>query len=996
MSSSNSNKKVKSEFQEAEKNSEKNDTEDIILDHPLAIKRLYPSLSLDNKISKSLLLSNDEESTFQRNKPSSLMDEYENTNSISELFLQELVKKPCTLDKNDIIKVMTEFIQKSSLIKKFQKDVQIDKKVENNELSRMGATHLSYMELKKGQVLFRIGDNGDRFYFILRGRVSILKLKEINNVQMTYFEYLDYCMYLISQKENYIFNKVRSRNMKMIALNSETDVISIYKIFFMAKLKKAILGDKVPDIKSLMVYLKNYGFKIQDFNIKVSDIERIENNPNLAPEYKDDVWKDYLIKKCKPSISDLMLYEFYKSLFQDDRKKKPFTCFIYKPFLFLGTGLFFGDFALDSDVNKRNATIRAEEDTYLAYMKSSDYISIFAPKRRFEKMKEINFLYTNFFFGNISNNSFEKNYFHQFSPHEYIRNHELFDFTSSFRGLILLKEGKVSLEVRASIADLHDLIKYLWENITKNKYFKELSFLQKNLLISSSTENRIREYINEPIFTKLKSFEDKFLEEINKIKIFQIYIFTNKEIIGLEEYYLGLPYIMRAIVISNKINCYQIDKDNFENILTQEKQIIYQFVKSSVNKIISLIDRLQSLKINQIKMCKSKFEYEMSDLTEVAKTNSESINKKTIEINNFTDISMNNGINLQSPNLLKNKIYKSPVKSISTNLNPLIQIMDLKRKKILRTINNSNSNISIGKSTNFFSLPDGTNEAFLKRYNSYIFQKINESNENNVFTNEEIGSENNLSNIKINNTIINSNNSKINIKKRNKITLQLNSQRNVSYKKILKKFNNNLKIKQYSLSGLNPIEKMPKKVTLIKNNLSMMRHSPGKKKIIAYRNYYLNKKPLKNLFEKENTNEPKIDNIWLGLKTRELKKLKNISINDFIVKRNKDGSEKNSLSNNFDSNANNKVEDSKNKKIAITKAIKDFYNEIRSRGYSSFVKNKKANTILNRRKKRKYLCNCSLSVSSSVANLNKSEKHELKKISAKLPLIKSRNKNVFT
>ena len=161
MSSSNSNKKVKSEFQEAEKNSEKNDTEDIILDHPLAIKRLYPSLSLDNKISKSLLLSNDEESTFQRNKPSSLMDEYENTNSISELFLQELVKKPCTLDKNDIIKVMTEFIQKSSLIKKFQKDVQIDKKVENNELSRMGATHLSYMELKIGQVLFRIGDNGN-------------------------------------------------------------------------------------------------------------------------------------------------------------------------------------------------------------------------------------------------------------------------------------------------------------------------------------------------------------------------------------------------------------------------------------------------------------------------------------------------------------------------------------------------------------------------------------------------------------------------------------------------------------------------------------------------------------------------------------------------------------------------------------------------------------------------------------------------------------------
>jgi hypothetical protein len=167
-------------------------------------------------------------------------------------------------------------------------------------------------------------------------------------------------MYLISQKENYIFNKVKNRNMKIISLNSESEVISIYKIFFLKKLKEAILGEKVPDTKSLMKYLKNYGFKLQDFNIKISNLEKIENNPNLEPEYKAEEWKEYLIKKCKPSMSDLMLYEYYKNLFQkDEATKKSFTCFVYKPFLFLGKGLFFGDFALDSDMNKRNATIRA-------------------------------------------------------------------------------------------------------------------------------------------------------------------------------------------------------------------------------------------------------------------------------------------------------------------------------------------------------------------------------------------------------------------------------------------------------------------------------------------------------------------------------------------------------------------------------------------------------------------------------------------------------------
>ena len=377
MSSSNSARNENSEPQKTEKNQEKKKIEETLFENLLSIKKkLYPSLSFEGKYAKNLLLSNEEGSSFKRDKPSFLNDDKENSISLSENFLKELVKKPCTLDKNIIITAMTEFIQNSQLIKKFQKDIQTDKKIEINELSKMGATHLNYMELKKGQVLFRIGDNGDRFYFILSGRVSILKLKEINDVQMTYFQYLDYCMHLITQKETYIFNKVKNRNMKILSLNSESDVISIYKIFFMRKLKEDILWDKVPDIKSLIKYLQKYGFKLQDFNIQVKNLEKIENNPNLDPEYKSEEWKDYLIKKCKPSISDLMLYDFYKNLFQDDTKPKSFTCFIYKPFLFLGKGLFFGDFALDSDINKRNATIRAEEDTILAFMKSAEYACI--------------------------------------------------------------------------------------------------------------------------------------------------------------------------------------------------------------------------------------------------------------------------------------------------------------------------------------------------------------------------------------------------------------------------------------------------------------------------------------------------------------------------------------------------------------------------------------------------------------------------------------------
>ena len=987
MSSSNSDRNKFSDSQETEKNQEKIDIEDIIVDNPLAIKKLYPRLSLDGKIAKNLLISNEKEPIFKKNKPGFLMDENDNSNLLTENFLKDLVKKPCPLERDIIIEVMTEFIQNSPMIKKFQKDVQMDKKVENNELSRMGAEILSYMELKEGQVLFRIGDNGDRFYFILSGRVSILKLKEINNVQLNYFEYLDYCMYLIAQKEYYIFNKVKNRNMKLISLNSEEDVISIYKIFFMKKLKEAVIGDLVPDIKSLMKYLKKYGFKLQDFNIKIASLEKIENNPNISQEFKREEWNEYLINKCKPSFQDLMIYEQYKNLFQDEEKKS-FSCFIYKPFLFLGKGLFFGDFALDSDNNKRNATIRAEENTILAFMKSADYINIFAPGRRIEKMKEINFLYSNYFFGSINLRSFEKHYFHLFSPHEFYRNHELFDFGNPMENLILLKEGKVSLELKASIVDLHDLIKYLWENIGENKFFKTLNYNQKRNLITSSIENRIQNYINEPLFSNLKSNGDKFLEEMNRIKSFQVCIFTNKEIIGLEEFYLGIPYITKGTVFGNKISFYQIDVDNFENLLKQEKQIIYHFVQSSVNKIISLIDRLQSLKINQIKMCKNKFEMEFSEFLEINKINNENIDKSSININNNLDYSMNYGINLQKINLI-DKIKKSPIKIASANLNPIVQFINLKRKKLNKKYNNNNSNSSISteKITNFSSAHNYKNDSILNKYNSYIFKKINESKNNIQSSNEDITSENNITNTKNESNNIISNNS--NNSKRKKIKLNFNSQRSFSFNNIINK-NNNIKLK-HSFSGIIQKDKM----TQNKNNLSMVRNSPERQKIFIYHNYLFNKNIIKNTIEKDNFNEQKINSIWFGQKTRELKKLNSISINEYL-KNDGENKEKNFFIENYDSIINNLEEDEKKRKLVISNAIKDFYKGIRNRGYSSFVRNKKSNTILNRKNKRKYLPDCSESVSTLVANQNMNGKNKSKKISAKLPLINNRNNILFS
>ena len=96
--------------------------------------------------------------------------------------------------------------------------------------------------------------------------------------------------------------------------------------------------------------------------------------------------------------------------------------------------------------------------------------------------------------------------------------------------MIFLKEGKVSLELKSSIIDLHNLIKYLWDNIYSNKWYKLLNKYQKNELIPSHIENKIKEYINEPIFISLKVYGEQFINEMNKVKNYQISMLTNNRI----------------------------------------------------------------------------------------------------------------------------------------------------------------------------------------------------------------------------------------------------------------------------------------------------------------------------------------------------------------------------------------------------------------------------------------------------------------------------------
>ena len=362
-------------------------------------KKLYPPLKdifiydENNEINDNLIKIKTKIAKA-KNKGNILKDEEENED-MTEDFLSDLVKTPCPISKNKIIDKISKFIQKSKLIEKLESDYQSDKKLESNSLSQLCAERLSYMELKPGQVVFKIGDAGDRFYFILSGNVSILKLKEIPKVDMTYIQYIQYCVFLLNSDEEYLLNEVIKANDSILSLTSIEDIKTINKIIFMRRLSENVNKTILNNINLQSVFDQN-NQKYEDYDIKEDELDFLEQQKNKGIQGAGKEWENYITKRVKLTVSEQVFFQPYENILTDNEPKK-ITCFCYHSFLYLGPGLFFGDTALDFENNKRNATIRAEERTILAYLKREDYLSIISPKNKMEKKKELDFIYENYF-----------------------------------------------------------------------------------------------------------------------------------------------------------------------------------------------------------------------------------------------------------------------------------------------------------------------------------------------------------------------------------------------------------------------------------------------------------------------------------------------------------------------------------------------------------------------------------------------------------------------
>ena len=163
----------------------------------------------------------------------------------------------------------------------------------------------------------------------------------------------------------------------------------------------------------------------------------------------------------------------------------------------------------------------------------------------------------------------------------------------------------------------------------------------------------------------MRAHDNAFKIELEKKRNFQIAVFSDSEMLGLEEIYLKIPHFAKAVVAAEKLYFNELNVKKFNVILHNEMGLIKEsYIQVSINRILSLLERLHNIKQNYVNMAKLRTNADSSNIQTIPKKlNVEyhfNISNRKLNINNNkTSIPQ---INLATKNIDNNKNEENDVK----------------------------------------------------------------------------------------------------------------------------------------------------------------------------------------------------------------------------------------------------------------------------------------------------------------------------------------------
>ena len=876
---------------------------------------------------------------------------------------------------HDVKKALEIFFENSELIQKVSKNYGInsninplkDKNVNEKIRDRIRkfisnlADNVLIEQYEKDKFIIRKNDIGKDCYFLLSGRVSILKPVEYKYLKITYEEYLKYLLNLRNNNEKKLFEAVTNINWNFMKIYNEETLMDIIKYYIQKRISfysnisydledKNIIEDL--SLENIEAFITEYSLTFEDFGLSrekiVSDIKEIESKENenankiqyMINNYFKDIFK--ITKKMN------MLYNSYDFIFQkiETEKYKLVTLYKYETFLILSPGALFGEMSLDSENKIRNASVRTESNCIVVSLSIEKYANYLSDENRKILTRHINFLCNNFFFNNISQKIFTKYYFPIFKLKNIIKDNIIYGQESPCNSLYFLMDGSIKYEITASIIEIHNLIKFLISGLNGSKDLK----LNNNII-----KELISEYIKYNQLINIRNANIILSEKVSKVKKFELSISESYEVLGLTEFYFDLPHICSCTVISQNVRLFEISRTNLNYIISYEKVVKEDLNKLVVDKIIAFIKRLFNVENIFINNVMEKIDSNFFEIYDTAFFNNINYEKFTAlngqnknNLKNSKDVEKNEKANKQNGDLILIKQfskvgYIDDIKNISYS--PVKHNKQFLNQKLISEIKDFNSPrpfsiINLGKIYDENKLNKEQDLSDTKKNKnqinkSLIINKFNKiTDEKQIETKEKIITKdfpkiNILTKFfqeKNNNELLNSNinNNEININDNTKIDLSQETFINIgkSYISLPKLRNLILKSgkpkKDFDLSIVrNKTDRICQKADCQKNN---------------------------SLIEIENINNQNNNNEQIPLP----KINRQISCNFLPIKRKIIKKINKSIEFGRNKSENNIHENKSRSKNILAKYIKNFYFKQRIKGYTAFL-NPKNNTLFKKK-----------------------------------------------
>ncbi len=539
--------------------------------------------------------------------------------------------------------------------------------------------NISFGKIKKGDFLVKINDKMNYVYFLVIGRLALLKPIQLNNYQITCTEYIQYLLDLKIKKENYLLEETLKLNSSILQIESLNQFKQFIKIYFQIKINE-ILKNNLITFPQIEDYLNEYQMKFEDLDINKEEMEQIYIK-SLKTQ-NNNYWSDYIKKSFKISGTSLNFFSPYQKIFQTNEQLN-FTIFRYDLSSYLIPGNYYGD-----DSNE-NSSVRAEENSLYAFISKELYLNVTSENKKKEKLKELLFLWENFIFTHLSPLIFEKYFFPLFKLIELKRNDILYEQGSEITNLYIIKEGQVTINFYGNMIDIFNIIKFCIDTIIEKN--------PTNLTINELNQLKIL-YLNDIELLKIKRKESFLKNEISKKHNFEICIMDGYIFFVLDEFFLSNNHLTTCKVSTEKAKLYKINKSDFSRIIKEEKNIKTQFLNLAYNQIISLIKRLYNLKKSIISIAHYKVELANKDIKNYLEENKRlnlSQNKFFIYQNEETHKIINRNSLLQNEKKKLKYNHKS-----QDNLMNIPKIQSINKKDKINNINYHNFNFRKNVKTN--------------------------------------------------------------------------------------------------------------------------------------------------------------------------------------------------------------------------------------------------------------------------------------------------------